>query len=383
MDQPSVPFEFRNTEAASVRFEKEFPVKLSAQGQLQEERFSWEVIKWSAIDQSRIEPIQGGLVSSWESPFVQLFSGEKVDAPSAALPLVLFYPAHRAWTPVATNAIDALNQRVSRMDSLQDFTDASANVQALIHWITVRSLERLQTATERGVGFDAVNDDELAYASAALQAVLPECHAVKYDMKRQSVVVQWGADPKAAEPTLFEHLSDGQRTVLALVLDIVRRMLTMNGHLRERATRETPGLILIDEIETHLHPRWQREITTGLQRAFPAVQFVVTTHSPQVLSELRAEQIILLQPGATETSHPDRAMGLSSNEILEEVMDGSSRNAEIAQLIRDIENALEDEELVKAKTDLEKLKSKVGEIPEVLRLDETLKWLNPPSQGQA
>jgi predicted ATP-binding protein involved in virulence len=182
---------------------------------------------------------------------------------------------------------------------------------------------------------------------------------------------------------LFEHLSDGQRTVLALVLDIVRRMLTMNGHLRERATLETPGLILIDEIETHLHPRWQREITTGLQRAFPAVQFVVTTHSPQVLSELRAEQIILLQPGATETSHPDRAMGLSSNEILEEVMDGSSRNAEIAQLIRDIENALEDEELAKAQTDLEKLKSKVGEIPEVLRLDETLKWLNAPLQGQA
>jgi predicted ATP-binding protein involved in virulence len=138
--------------------------------------------------------------------------------------------------------------------------------------------------------------------------------------------------------------------------------------------QETPGLILIDELETHLHPRWQRAITQGLAKAFPSAQFIASTHSPQVLSELRADQILLLQPGSDRTRHPLRTWGLTSNEVLEEVMEGEPRNTQISGQLAAIERAIEDEHHDEAQALLNSLRGDVGDIPDVLRLDETLAW---------
>lgn len=370
MDQSDVARISQTNDGASVRIVRNFPVEISASGFLGHEH-SWLVSKTDEVTRSKMD---------WKnSPYTSLVPQGRVDseyAKSTTLPLIVFYPADRAWNQAGSNAIEALQQKISRQDAFQAFTHASSQAQALIHWITVRSLERLQTATETGVSFKEVKDDELAWASAAIHTVLPEFESVRYDMKRQAVVVEWSSTAQAgtAQPVLFEHLSDGQRTVMALVLDIARRMLILNGHLRERTLQETPGLILIDELETHLHPRWQRAITQGLAKAFPSAQFIASTHSPQVLSELRAEQILLLQPGSDRTQHPLRTWGLTSNEVLEEVMEGEPRNTQISGQLAAIERAIEDDNHDEAQALLNNLRRDVGDIPDVLRLDETLAW---------
>lgn len=370
MDQPDIARVTQTNDAASLRIVRNYPVEISAVGVLGHER-SWRISKLDEVTSSKMD---------WKnSPYTSLVPQGRMDseqAKSTTLPLIVFYPADRSWIHAGANAIQALSQKVSRQDAFQAFTNASSQAQSLIHWITVRSLERLQTATETGVSFKDVKDDELAWASAAIHTVLPEFESLRYDMKQQAVVVVWASSDQAGttEPVLFEHLSDGQRTVMALVLDIARRMLILNGHLRERTLQETPGLILIDELETHLHPRWQRAITQGLARAFPSAQFIASTHSPQVLSELRAEQILLLQPGSESTRHPLRTWGLTSNEVLEEVMQGESRNTGISGQLAAIERAIEDENHDAAQALLNSLRRDVGDIPDVLRLDETLAW---------
>ena len=91
-----------------------------------------------------------------------------------------------------------------------------------------------------------------------------------------------------------ETLSDGIRSVLAMVGDIAYRCVKLNPHLGANAAQETAGIALIDEIDMHLHPRWQQIIVDRLQRAFPRIQFILTTHSPQVLSALRKECIWII-----------------------------------------------------------------------------------------
>lgn len=98
-----------------------------------------------------------------------------------------------------------------------------------------------------------------------------------------------------------ENLSDGIRSVLAMVGDIAYRCSKLNPHLGREAARETHGVVLIDEVDMHLHPRWQQLILGQLQLAFPEIQFIVTTHSPQVLSTVRRENIRILRQ--TENGH--------------------------------------------------------------------------------
>jgi predicted ATP-binding protein involved in virulence len=110
-------------------------------------------------------------------------------------------------------------------------------------------------------------------------------------------------------------LSDGIRSVLAMIGDIAYRCIKLNPHLGLEAARQTEGVVLIDEVDMHLHPRWQQVILGQLQQAFPCVQFIVTTHSPQVLTTVPSECIRILRdnkvyaaPPGTEGAEPERLL---------------------------------------------------------------------------
>lgn len=116
----------------------------------------------------------------------------------------------------------------------------------------------------------------------------------------------------------FHDLSDGQRGMIALFADIARRIFLLNPHLGEDALANTTGVIIIDELDIHLHPGWQRSIAPALQKAFPKIQFIAASHSPQIIGSLKPEEVILLQGG--ESSHPSVTYRLDSSSVLEAVM---------------------------------------------------------------
>ncbi len=127
----------------------------------------------------------------------------------------------------------------------------------------------------------------------AIQQAVDACmssmglHDLYYNFKLKTFVV---SHPVTGE-MVVDDLSDGFRSVLSMVADLAYRMVRLNPHLGERAVVDTPGLVLIDEIDMHLHPLWQQTVLLDLQKAFPLVQFVVTTHSPQVLGSVPADSI--------------------------------------------------------------------------------------------
>ena len=93
------------------------------------------------------------------------------------------------------------------------------------------------------------------------------------------------------EKLQFRQLSDGYRNIIGMVADIAYRCIKLNPHLGEKAVKDTPGIVLIDELDLHLHPNWQRRIVNDLKKAFPKIQFIATTHSPFIVQSLKSDEI--------------------------------------------------------------------------------------------
>ncbi|MDR2331849.1 MAG: AAA family ATPase [Burkholderiaceae bacterium] len=167
------------------------------------------------------------------------------------------------------------------------------------------------------------------------------------------------------------QLSDGERNMLALVGDLARRLSVLNPGLAN--SNEGAGVVLIDEIDLHLHPRWQRDVVAKLEATFPHCQFIISTHSPQVIGELRPESVMLMRDGQL-LGHAERSLGLSSAEVLDELMGTKGRN-EAFQTAIDQTDLLMGEGLYdQARALLDSMSVQYGELPEILRLKESLYW---------
>jgi predicted ATP-binding protein involved in virulence len=121
----------------------------------------------------------------------------------------------------------------------------------------------------------------------------------------------------------LSRLSDGVRNTVALVADVAQRCVRLNPHLGEEAALCTPGVLLIDEVDMHLHPGWQQQFVRLLQRAFPLLQLIVTTHSPQVLSTVDYEsvRVITVDNGTATFRQPEfQTRGVESADVLARVM---------------------------------------------------------------
>ena len=175
---------------------------------------------------------------------------------------------------------------------------------------------------------------------------------------------------KNSREIIINQLSDGEKCLLALVGDLAWRFAIANPSLDE--PRHGKGVVLIDEIELHLHPKWQREIIPSLIRTFPNCQFIITTHSPQVLSHVQPEGIHILEN--TETgivvSGAESSFGRDSNSILEDLMEVPERPQEIKDRLSELFERIDDNNIEGARKLRQTLATQIGEDePEFVRAD--------------
>ena len=175
------------------------------------------------------------------------------------------------------------------------------------------------------------------------------------------------------ETTLrFDQLSDGERGIVALVMDIARRLYQANPGL-EDPLREGRAIILIDELDLHLHPKWQRSIVENLIRVFPNCQFIVSTHSPQIIGEVQPSSITIIDNG---TNKPANSFGMDSNRVLEEILDASPRNKKVNTLLNSLYKSIDEEKITEAKEQISKLIVILGpDDPEVTRSSTMISFL--------
>ena len=161
----------------------------------------------------------------------------------------------------------------------------------------------------------------------------------------------------------LSQLSEGERTMLMIVCDIARRLTIANPHLKNPLEGE--GIVLIDEIDLHLHPQWQREVIPALLATFPNLQFIVTTHSPQVLSKVHKESIFILEDGKLVKNVPN-TYGRNASAILFEIFGVTDRPVEVQDKINRCSQLLEEENYKEAKILLKELTDLLGENDEAV-----------------
>jgi len=175
---------------------------------------------------------------------------------------------------------------------------------------------------------------------------------------------------KGGQTLSINQLSDGERVLLGLVGDLTHRLsiayphLTGSGELLQKAE----AVVMIDEMELHLHPKWQRMAVPRLLKTFPNVQFIITTHSPQVLGEIHSKNIMLLEdtPQGIQHSRFSREVyGMTSGHILEALMGTPERTEKVEDAIGEAYAAIERNDLKRAKKLLAKLTEDSKDSPEL------------------
>ena len=162
-------------------------------------------------------------------------------------------------------------------------------------------------------------------------------------------------------PVPVRSLSSGERSFIVLLAELARRLQTFEPG---KKLEDIAAIVLIDEIELNLHPAWQGQIIPMLSTVFAACQFIVTTHSPQVLSGVESRQVRILESedsGTMKVSTPLSTRGRTSNYLLEGVLGACERYPPVDALIGDFNAAIDREDAAAAAEKLAMLEEEIGD----------------------
>jgi predicted ATP-binding protein involved in virulence len=169
------------------------------------------------------------------------------------------------------------------------------------------------------------------------------------------------------------QLSDGEKCLIAMISDLARRLAIANPTNNPLAGE---GIILIDEIDLHLHPKWQRMIVPQLVKVFPNCQFLLSTHSPHVLTHVYPENIFLLKQtnDNIDVEHPSESYGKNVDRILEDLMElDTTRPDQVNSDLHQIYEMIDNNQLGDAKEAIAQLKQTIGNDPELIKAEVLIK----------
>ena len=241
----------------------------------------------SVVEQEKAEEKMSVDRENLEKVLVENSSAENND-----MPIGVLYGTDRTVSDVPESVVSPrhLPHRVSRLDALKGALSARTDFEDLFAWFYFKEDEELREQKERR-DFD-YQLKEVSAVRQAISSMLPEVFNPRTESNPPRFVVSWKSEQGQVEKLSLDQLSGGYRIVLALAADLARRMVQGNPHLDDPLKSE--AVVLIDELELHLHPAWQQRILGDLRRTFPNAQFIVSTHSPQVLTTVEPQRIVEL-----------------------------------------------------------------------------------------
>ena len=213
-----------------------------------------------------------------------------------------------------------------------DCMAAESNEKLMLNWFQTQTLKNLQNQQKTGVLEKPalLRTVEKAICRSYERISGSRNASLVFDLDTHKLVLEFETANGNAQKFAMDEMSDGYKNTLSMIGDIAYRMAVLNPTLGDQVLEKTPGVVLIDEIDLHLHPQWQQTILSDLHAIFPEVQFVISSHAPAVINSVPREQIRILDSG--EIYMPvAQTYGRDANSILREVMNVSERPADIKQ----------------------------------------------------
>jgi len=281
--------------------------------------------------------------------------------PHAELPLVVYYPTNRAVLdiPLRIRTKHSFEQIAAYDEAL---TGAEIDFRRFFEWF--REREDLENELRLSQSND-YRDRQLEAVRQAISKMLDGFGNLRVQRSPLRMSVE-----KQGQELIVNQLSDGEKCLLAVVGDLARRLAIANPNPSFDPLQGS-GVVLIDEIELHLHPKWQRGIIPDLEKTFPNCQFIVTTHSPQVISDVEWVYLVMETPEGIVVEKL-RSLGKDSNRILETLMGTGKRPAEIEHSFQELFRLIDEGKLDEARLCRQQLANRMKEEdPEFVRAD----WL--------
>lgn len=300
--------------------------------------------------QPQIELIANEIRSKWEKD-------SKFD-----IPLAVYYPVNRSVLDVPLEVKD--NSSFKQVDAYEGaLSGVQINFDNFFKWF--RIIEDAENEERR----DNINyrDRQLEAVRNAISSLLgndfKDLRVRRKPWLRMTV-------KKEDEELIVEQLSDGEKSLLAIAGDLARRLAIAKPSLPDPL--QGSAVVLIDEIEQHLHPTWQRQVIPSLTKTFPNCQFIITTHSPQVISKVQPNNIYILEKEGDNivAKRPSSSFGRDSNRILEDLMGVDERPSEIKEQLLELFRLIDAGNLENARQLRQELADKIGaDEPEFVRAD--------------
>lgn len=281
----------------TARVEQQLPVSVEAEGTVQNKRLTW---KRELIGKKTNWIRAKNIKAEAEKAVEQMQNGNAV-----TLPLISYYGTGRLWqeprdmradleTPdtggrtVAPQEMEEADSETddlaasfaSRLAGYRFSIDPRCSPRDLLRWLKFEQQLAVQERKE---------SQQFQVVKAAILQAVEGCEKVEYHLRLGLLL-----DITGQSRLPFGALSDGQRNMIAMAGDLAFKAAQLNPHLGAEVLRQTPGIVLIDELDLHLHPRWQRHVVEDLRKMFPEVQFIATTHSPFIVQSLRDGELLPL-----------------------------------------------------------------------------------------
>ena len=331
----------------------QFPVEISAEASIDNANISWARKLNTSKGQTTIKDASA-LIEIAKSYQARLRQGDT----TLILPILAYYGTGRLWDYHREKQTDIFGTN-TRTNGYIDSLDGTANIKLMLSWFAKMTVQKYQNQ-ESGLG--AIPELEAVYSAMEICYNLitgSNDSKIQYNISTNELDVAYTDKANQRMRISINQLSDGYKSTISLVADIAYRMAVLNPQLLGDVITQTDGIVLIDEVDLHLHPAWQQQILSDLTTIFPKVQFIVTTHAPAVVNTVNKENLLILENLEVEDPTGE-VYGKDANSILEGVMKAPERPQAVKILFKTFYDSLAGNNIESASNALSQLENLIG-----------------------
>lgn len=340
--QDEIRLQYSKAGDGSYNLKHFLPIEVSCQVEFNEEQYAWKRVR-EAYRSSRtaLQPRQ-----------IARDANEWANKDDSVLPLISYQSAARTWMQKRDSKENSASTKSSRTSGYRDCLSTVSSRKQITAWC--EKMERI--AWQKGL---LIGEYEGAKAAVSkFMTIMEGGRTCSLYYEKQSEEILYVKDGVAEA---ISSLSAGYQSLIWMVFDIAYRMALLNPELRDHLF-ETPGIVLIDEPDIHLHPEWQWLLVGALQEVFPNIQFIIASHSPIILASAK-EGAIIDVGDIRNISYREPVFGLDVNDTLRQVQESVNLPSEVALLQKQFYDALDRNDMTSAKQIVSEIEALIGNRP--------------------
>lgn len=331
----------------------QFPVEISARASMEGKDVEWKRSLNSSTGSPTIKDAKE-LTDIAKKMQDRLRNGDQ----SLVLPLIAYYGTGRLWDYHREKKTDTFEVN-TRTNGYVDCLDGTANVKLMMNWLKKKTIQEYQKQKQK---IETHSELDTVYkAMEACYAQITGYNDVKilYNLDTNELDIYYTDEQGFKMNIPLAQLSDGYKSTISLIADIAYRMSILNPQLSKDILLQTEGVVLIDEIDLHLHPSWQQRVLSDLNQIFPKLQFIVTTHAPAVINTVKSNSLIILE-NYTAREPIGEIYGKDANTVIRGIMGANERPKAVKAMFEQFYDALSDGNIKQAEDAIRDLENLIG-----------------------